>query len=128
MHADLMIQYAKDAQETNEPWKLWQRKNKNNKMWFDLFYNPSWDEDADYRRKPKIININGFEIQEPLRIRPKKRNTYYIVNLEDTETHPIYWNDDYFDNNYFNKGLVHLTAEDAELHKKALLSFTKKQD
>ena len=80
-----------------------------------------------YRVKPKTININGYEVPEPVRTKPNK-GTHYYYYLSDLTScafcKRIYWNDDPNDNYYLESGLVHLNEEAAIQHAKALLSFT----
>lgn len=79
--------------------------------------------------KQKTININGFDVPEPLNIAPKKGTEYYIVDTSgDYEGHMLGWDGDELDYKWLEYGLIHLTEESAELHRDALLSFTKKKD
>lgn len=66
IHAELMAQYAEDALTTNRPWELWEVMPVNSE-WMPLYDNPSWNTATKYRRKQKTININGFEVPEPVR-------------------------------------------------------------
>lgn len=82
----------------------------------------------NWQIKQKTININGFEVPEPCREEPKP--IYTEVYLVDFGTIPNYRKVEYIHSNYYQylqEGLVHLTKEAAELHAKALLSFTKKE-
>ena len=76
----------------------------------------------------RTININGFEVPEPLRIKPKK-DTYYFKPALNNPQSPIRyrWRDDSQDHYNLNAGLVHLTKEAAVLHGIALLSFMKQK-
>jgi len=69
-HSSLMLLYAQDAMETDKPWERWEFKDEDNN-WScfsdDLFeHRPGWYEDVEYRRKPQTININGFNVPEPV--------------------------------------------------------------
>ena len=81
---------------------------------------------SDWEIRPKTININGFEVPEPVKT-PLKYNTVYsipsITQLEGRFFQRTWFNDN-IDHYYLNSGLIHLTKEAAELHAKALLSFT----
>jgi len=126
-HAELMLEYAKDAMETDMPWELWEYKYKNDEKWSKLFENPKWDISNSYQREQKTININGFEVPEPCKVKPNKNNTYYIVNINAATNHYYDendWTDDSYDNRFFDRGLIHLSKENAIAHAKALLSFT----
>lgn len=52
-HAELMALYAKDATETNEPWKLWEWFNVPTNSWVLCKRNPTWIKGQKYRRKPE---------------------------------------------------------------------------
>lgn len=82
--------------------------------------------DLNIRVKPKTISINGHEVPEPVKVKPEIGTKYYIPSFTrgpnyDWET---FLNVAY-DDAIFNKGLMHLTAEAAQKHAEALLSFTK---
>lgn len=98
VHAELMKKYAEDAAET---------------------------DDMEYRRKPRTININGYEVPEPLREAPEVGASYFLVSLVDERglANPA-WSGDKFDERCLRAGITHATREAAELHARALLSFT----
>lgn len=56
-HAELMLEYAKDAMETDKPWERWEFKISENVGWQSFTEHcttgPSWDTNYEYRRKPK---------------------------------------------------------------------------
>lgn len=84
---------------------------------------------AAWKIKQKTININGFEVPEPLFEKPEIGTEYYVpdMNSRNSFVDSFTWVNDPIDKDYFEKGLVHLTEEAAELHAKALLSFTQKE-
>lgn len=49
-HAELIMQYAEDAMETEAPWDRWEYSY-NGKVWFQCTDNPGWTLDVKYRRK-----------------------------------------------------------------------------
>ncbi len=51
-HAELMAEYAKDALETEYPWKRWEKELKSE--WTTCHANPVWNVDIRYRRKQSI--------------------------------------------------------------------------
>lgn len=126
IHAELMIQYGQDALTTDKPWELWECQPPGFIAWMQLYNNPSWNTTTKYRRKQKTININGFEVPEPVR-EPLLKETYYCVTniLVIPGSTQYKWSGDSMDYRFLERGLIHLTQEDAELHAKALLSFTK---
>ena len=60
-HAELMMEYAKDAMETNKPWERWEvwTGKTQRRPWTPLSDHPIWLEEAAYRRKPKRIVVSG---------------------------------------------------------------------
>lgn len=128
VHAELMMQYAQDALTTNKPWELWEHKPLNLFPWVRLDSHPKWIGTCEYRRKPKTININGFEVPEPVREPLELATLYYTPALFAPKGYlDQSWSDT--DHNWkdLNRGFIHLTKEDAILHSKALLSFTSKE-
>lgn len=79
----------------------------------------------NFRIKPKTININGHEVPEPVR-EPLEYGQFYFIPIVDYEdsTSQISWDGGLYDRRNLSRGLIHLTAEAAEAHAKALLSFT----
>lgn len=82
--------------------------------------------EPDYIRvKPQTININGYEIPEPLMIVPEVNTTVFIadpcnINL----VVEFRTGGGSLSKEKFNTGLCHSTKEAAVIHAKALLSFT----
>lgn len=64
IHAELMMQYAQDAMTTDKPWELWQFDFGSG--WQEHTGSPSWFSGVKYRRKPKTVTINGFEVVQEL--------------------------------------------------------------
>lgn len=125
-HADMMLAYAKDAQESYTPWNNWEYQGANDKKWKRCITHPEWKPWRNYRRKVKTIRIGEYDVPEPLRVAPEIGEGYYYVNCCSFPNfrHKIFADDD-FDNRIFNQGMMHLTEEAAELHAKALVSLTK---
>lgn len=127
IHAGLMLQYAQDAMETETPWERWEIA-KDGEEWHTPFGELSFLSHLHYRRKQRTININGFEVPEPLREPPNNRTKYYAVYIPPISFAELWWTgdeDDKDDRYYLDHGLIHLTKEAATLHREALLSFTK---
>lgn len=78
--------------------------------------------------KKRTININGFDVPEPERKPLKLNQTYYLTDLTELWQSDFTWEDDFDDNKWLKAGIIHLSKENAELHAKALLSFTKKEE
>jgi len=133
-HAYLMMLYAQDAMETDKPWERWEFRHKNNNptswQYFNSTTSPGWLDNVEYRRKPQTININGFEVPEPVRVALKYEQEYYSVSdfMRADDCTPYQWEGDEVDFRFLKCGLIHLTKEAAEQHANALLSFTKKNE
>ena len=69
IHAELMIQYGQDALITDKPWRLWECRRclGINNVWRVCDSEITWSIHIEYRRKQKTININGFDVPEPVR-------------------------------------------------------------
>ena len=128
-HAQQMMDYAEDAKVSDTPWDKWQmsidpryRPNE----YHDLGGHPSWSTDHSYRRKPRTININGYEVPEPLRTAPAANTRCYLVR---GYIYPFEFRWEHLASSrdaYLKMGMIHLTKEAAELHSKALRSFTER--
>ena len=129
-HWRLIRDYAQDAAETEKPWERWQWKHAENETWYNPKIALAFIEEYDYRRKPRVIIINGIEVPEPMRDKPEEKSLYWvpdICNLTSLATQ-IIWKNDVHDNEWLSLRICHSTRESAELHAKALLSFTKKEE
>lgn len=53
-HAELMMQYAQDALETDTPWERWEQEGMGVGMdkWVTMSCNPAWHPHFEYRHKP----------------------------------------------------------------------------
>lgn len=124
-HADLMLAYAQDAQESDTPWLLWEYKYLPNDGWLSLKNNPTWLYYVEYRRKVKTIRIGNYDVPAPLRVAPEKSKSYYFVEISyATLACVTTWINDTTDNFRLDSGICHLARESAELHAKALISLT----
>ena len=126
IHAAAMAEYAKDALETDMPWERWEvSMTESGDEYRNLLGHPDWAVTRKYRRKPKVILINGHEVPEPHRTPLKDGEVYWALTLFSRAT-SLRWKDDDFDNSYLENGFIHLTKEAAEKHFNALKSFTAK--
>lgn len=119
-HAELIMKYAEIAQHDAEPWKYFEADF--GCGWVDVAV-LTFHEAAEYRLKPRTININGFEVPEPLRSVPAYGTSYFIIDLPDVEG--MTWTNVPDEYAWLKAGIIHLTREAAEKHLEALLSFTK---
>lgn len=126
IHADLIAQYLQDANETDEPWLRWQFQVAG--QWIDPTEPINFDPNLKYRRKPKTILINGFEVPEPVREPLEPGQAYWIADTSvyDSPLLKTIWYGDCFDRRWLAAGLIHLSREAARQHIAALLSFTRR--
>ena len=128
IHAAAMAEYAKDAAETDMPWELWEvSMTESGDEYRNLLGHPDWAVTRKYRRKPKVILINGHEVPEPHRTPLKDGEVYWTISIVGGST-SLRWKDDDFDNSYLENGFIHLTKEAAEKHFNALKSFTAQKE
>ena len=125
IHAAAMAEYAKDAAETDMPWERWESSYKGEKF-EALDHNPNWSVRFYYRRKPKVILINGHEVPEPHRKPLEIDDPYWTFTFFFDGVSEYCWANDLDDNNALKNGFIHLTKEAAEKHFNALKSFTAK--
>ena len=126
VHAAAMAEYAKDATETDMPWKRWEVTTHRG-AWVALFGHPYWKEESEYRRKPKVILINGYEVPEPHRVPLEIYDVYWTFTFVGGVIN-LYWSDDSECRNALKNGFVHLTKEAAEKHYEAIKSFTAQKE
>ena len=128
IHAAAMAEYAKDALETDKPWERWEVSMPESGDEYDiLFRHPYWEVTRKYRRKPKVILINGHEVPEPCRAPFKIGEMYWTLSLTNGVTN-LLWLDDDIDTCYLENGFIHLTKEAAEKHFEAIKSFTAQKE
>lgn len=122
-HAELMVEYAKDALTTREPWKLWQFNDGSG--WIECgLGGPAWLQVYRYRRKPVQIptqTINGFVVPKGL-VQPLANKTpYYIASLESDDWNSYCeWSDDTEDYLWLERGIVFPTEAHAVAVAKAM--------
>lgn len=67
-HAEAMAEYAKDAAETDEPWKRWEcQAYVNGDGWQSLDEHPLWTPNTAYRRKPESerLLVRVYQLTRP---------------------------------------------------------------
>ena len=91
----------------------------------------SLDCPAHWAIKPKTICINGYTVPAPIKNPPSKGTTVFAPNLLanhvdecDFKAYSTVWVNSEEQIRMLKLGLIHLTAEAAYSHAKALLSFT----
>jgi hypothetical protein len=128
VHAKLIIEYGKVALTTKEPWLEYESQPNHPEamVWHQCNSQLLFAPDTRYRRKPKTILINGYEVPEHLRVAPEEGTVVFAVSILDaTPTFKfVYTGSCVTHVRMLNSGVLHLTSEAAQLHAKALLSFT----
>lgn len=114
IHADLMMQYAQDAQESETPWENWELLRSEG-VWLNIQGNPSWHDHYEYRRIPKTIVINGFTVNAPMDKEPGDDTYYYFPNLNSDAycSTTTYSSECDWDKQNFKRGLCFSNKEDA---------------
>ena len=121
IHADLMLQYAQDAQETDKPWERWELFDDG---WYGLTNHPVWHFNTKYRRKTKMLSVtleSGEVVSwpKPHRAELEYGDAYYYVN-EDGTVAAESWDCLALDSDTMSNGWLHLTEEAAKQHATAL--------
>jgi hypothetical protein len=124
IHAELMIEYGKDALVSKEPWLGWQYWVKGHTIWFNCTKHPDWYTEAKYRRRPKTVLINGYEVPEPLRVAPEEGTLVYLASLSVSPCDELFWKGHEGHLQLLRDGVLHLESNAAQIHTEALLSFT----
>jgi len=117
-HAALMLQYAKDAAETDKPWERWEWRDINTNQFITCNQHPSWSLNGGFRRKPQVIRVGRHTFTEPIRFNPEQDTIYWVVSLKDTGYSPTNhtWRGDKIDLALLKARVVHLTQENAQTH------------
>lgn len=124
-HAKLAQEYWKEAETDDEAWRNWEYQSPG-MPYKPCFEHPKFQKDFQYRRRPRTININGFEVPEPVSEPLEGGQEYWVGSIYSGRSNVLRWCNDSLDNRYLKSGLIHLTKEAAQLHIDALLSFTKR--
>lgn len=128
-HAALMAEFAKDAAAMERPWKAWE--------FFDPGYGwaecqriPSWNAASRFRRKPRTIRIGDIDVPEPVREALEAGTAFHIADptVEMFYLGDYKWSAQRQYSIWLARGLVHLTAEAAAAHGRALCALTSKAE
>lgn len=123
-HAALMAEYAKDAAETDKPWKRWEAEV--GVGWTALGGHPYWERTTQYRRKPeppKTIMVNGFEVPAPLDMLPDPGDIVWAPNPLGLDFAGRIAYTDVTAKYKFERGLLHTNRAAAVAHAKAMLGI-----
>ena len=86
-----------------------------------------YDGNIPLRIKPKVININGIEVPEPMRETPKDDVSFWLADpTNQTGVCEFKWHPCSTHKGWLEAGLCHPTKEAATIHANALLSFTRR--
>ena len=118
-HAALMLQYAQDWAETDEPWERWEVAAFGNKF-VPLHVHPGWREEHEYRRKPRTMTYK-VTIPEPLREVPEMLGRYWLAHLYSEYCIQMYWHGSEMELRWLKRGLCFATEEDAIAVAKAMM-------
>lgn len=119
-HAALMLQYAKDAMETDRPWERWEVASPNE--WKGCEISPSWSEDHNYRRKSEMIKVGKWEFPKPISIGeiPAIGTVLYLTKFSTAAEAFTVWNFEWDGDNcdmvWLKGGMLHFTREAAQAH------------
>ena len=120
VHAELMMQYAQDAMETDKPWERWEYQAESMQegdFWSDCSLNPSFDKNYNYRRKPERIGVylnNGDVVSwpEPYTGALLLGTSYWSLGLTEVRHHT--WSNSHIEQLVKEQGLLYLVKEDAK--------------
>lgn len=130
--ASILSEIAEEASRNPEFWSAFE-------VWgpSEIWYIPCNLESLAYsvqcgrpvRRRPRTVEINGWQVPEPVREPPEIGTLYWITSVaREDYLVPGSWDGDSFDFAKLRRGVVHLTTEAAEAHGRALASFTSRED
>ena len=116
-HADMIRRWLDDDSLMVE-WK------QSSHHWMLLKSNEiTWDEDDEYRFKPKMIKCGDLEFPEPMRVAPARGDAYAVPTLLG---YPglSHWGGEACEYEWLRRGIVHSSVEAAAAHAKALIALT----
>ena len=121
-HAALMLQYAQDALETEEPWLRWEGRGvSTSDEWVPMRQEFVFSNHFEYRRKPQTLTYT-VTIPEPLRGAPEVGSIFYApAPLSEGLTSMSGWYGDDVDYRLLKRGLCFATKEDAIAAAKAMM-------
>lgn len=121
-HAELMMQYAQDAMETDKPWERWEFRWEGEEDWRRLFDHPSWQDNANYRRETPTHIVNGHEVPAPLKGEPDIGSGYFYIDTYSMEACPMRWDGDSIDTRLLGSNCF-ARREDALQNMKAMFKL-----
>ncbi len=89
---------------------------------------PRWDENRNYRFRPKMIKCGDMEFPEPMRKAPEIKALIWAVDISQQKAvYEADWIETPYDLHLLKRGLVHSTKEAAEAHARALIALTEEE-
>lgn len=80
-------------------------------------------KNVEFRVQPKMTIVNRYSINSPIIDKPDCGTTYFVADPVDDELFlSSIWDDDAYDNLLFDRGLCHLSRENAIAHAKAMIN------
>ena len=80
--------------------------------------------DLLFREKQKYINVNGFKVPAPETVAPDISTKYYLpISSHELYHEELYYHNDLFDARILQRGMLHLTKENAVKHAKAMIGI-----
>lgn len=131
-HAELMKLYAEDAMSTAEPWNLWEFQQKDEATWYRLTSHPAWAHNCEYRRRPRMVEIDGVKFPIPTLTASdySAKQDYFTISISHFGIAAVRVNcecisADRFDT-LFKHGLIFKQSEDCERYIEALSELNNK--
>lgn len=131
-HAELMKLYAEDAMQAAEPWTLWEFQLKDEAVWHRLTNHPAWSHEVKYRRRARVVNIDGVKFPIPTQTAfgySENRDYFTIIvnhfGIVVTEINRESISADRF-NTLLEHGLIFEQRDDCERYVEALSELNKK--
>ena len=79
-HWQRMIEYGEDSKTDPEAWRGWQFRDFGTLEWQPLIDVPIWNEQAEYRRFPRMCTLGDMEYPEPVKEPLEMGEKYFLVN------------------------------------------------
>ncbi|WP_237388027.1 hypothetical protein [Xenorhabdus sp. Sc-CR9] len=126
IHADLMMKAAEIAQENENWWEYFELKYPDG-SWRSISDNFGFHKKCTYRLKPRTIRIGNIDVPEPVREPLEDGQEFFVPDLG-LDALPYHWSGTTYNLRWLESGIIHLDRESAELHAKALIALTAKND
>jgi hypothetical protein len=126
VHAEIIRQYAEDAETTDKPWKNFQWRTRDS-AWLAMQKDMQFESKYEFRRKPKPRIVNGVEVPV-FEFTPKVGEEYYVADVGTPEFFEQWHKpseDSTSTQRMIERGLIYPYTEEGKqaaiLHSKAML-------